>query len=339
MTDKPANQPLSPARIDSGASRDMTAGFFSNSLLAEQLDNALGWGLSLAIHAVIVLFLVYFSWPGRPAAESAGTEVGLVVGTETGEEVAGGLSESQSIDVPPPDLSDTLTGMNLPMTDLAVDELEPAAPDTVTLNELSLDDILGRETGEVGMDEQAGLILGSGGGAGGTASFFGLEAKGKRFIYVVDYSGSMTGLKLRRAKQEISRSLYTLGENMEFFIIFYNHSYLTMPGENLVKATHINKQRYVAWLMEVEGGGRTDPTGAMMKALSMEPDAVWLLSDGKFNPEACEVIRRANQYRKVRINTIAYHDDVGEAQLRLLARQNYGQYRFVPSPLGHRNRR
>ena len=54
-------------------------------------------------------------------------------------------------------------------------------------------------------------------------SLFGVVGEGYKFVYVLDRSGSMDGKPLRAVKEELIRSLSTLGSVHQFQIIFYNH--------------------------------------------------------------------------------------------------------------------
>ena len=56
------------------------------------------------------------------------------------------------------------------------------------------------------------------------------------------------------------------------------------------------------------------------------------VSDGLFDESAADVIRTANPGRRVRIHTIAFYDNEGEAVLRRIAEENRGKYRFVAPP-------
>ena len=176
-----------------------------------------------------------------------------------------------------------------------------------------------------------GSFAASGGGrGGGGASFFGLEARGKDFVYVVDYSGSMSRDKLVAAKAELIRSLSALRRNMRYYIVFYNHAHLPMPGGKLVKATEQNKRVSFAWVEQVRANGGTDPRKAMRLALSLEPDAIWLLSDGLFARQAADEIRAANPGARVQVHSIGFFSNAGEPVLRRIAEENRGAYRFVP---------
>ena len=84
-------------------------------------------------------------------------------------------------------------------------------PDTPAPEEASASDLVESEVGSMktmgGSGQGVGTDQGALGGAGGAASFFGIASRGRRFAYIVDRSGSMTGPRLAQAKQELKRSL------------------------------------------------------------------------------------------------------------------------------------
>lgn len=196
----------------------------------------------------------------------------------------------------------------------------------------------GKGIGTGGGGDGGGGTTGIGGG-GGSAGFFGVKARGFKFVFVVDYSGSMRGEKLEVTKQELIRSVSALTPNMKFYIIFYDDQFEPMPANDLVAATPQGKTQYLQWASAVSGGGGTDPREAMNLALSLKPDAVFLLSDGGFPDSYADDIRAANPGAKVQIHTIAFYDNHGEAVLQRIATENRGKYRFVPNPAGARPRR
>jgi uncharacterized protein with von Willebrand factor type A (vWA) domain len=173
-------------------------------------------------------------------------------------------------------------------------------------------------------------LAGQGGGSigGGSASFFGLRASGGKFVYVVDYSGSMVGERLDTAKRELTRSIRALDRHAKFFIIFYSDTAEAMPAKNLVRASPENCRHYLEWAQNATCGQGTAPRDAMLQALALRPTAIWLLSDGEFDPTVADAIRQANT-QKVTIHTVALVSNSGEAVLRRIAEENKGQYRFV----------
>lgn len=159
---------------------------------------------------------------------------------------------------------------------------------------------------------------------------------GRKVVYVIDYSSSMTGERLQAAKDELIRSLRKLRKNKRFYVIFYDDYEDPIPEPNLLVATKNNVQDAITWIGGATGGGGTDPTDALIHAIRLKPDTIWLLSDGCFSDSVCDVIRKTNSGRKVSINTIAFHERMGEPVLKRIAKENKGDYRFVPDPAAPR---
>ncbi|MFM8328548.1 MAG: hypothetical protein ACKN9U_27130, partial [Pirellulaceae bacterium] len=75
---------------------------------------------------------------------------------------------------------------------------------------------------------QAGGAMGASGlggteGAGAGASFFGVSALGSRFVFVVDSSTSMRGMRWESAVEELQRSIESLAPNQRFAVICFDH--------------------------------------------------------------------------------------------------------------------
>lgn len=293
-------------------------------------ESTIAWLASLLLHCGVILALVLWGWstPGAGLA-SEGADVGIVIDAG-GDDIrpdrpASDVVAAQTVPLDP-DILPAETAAEHPVTQL---ESDPFLP------EPQLEAIIGIEAGADAPEQGAtdvwdGVLAGSAATAGGSATFFGLRAEGSRFVYVVDCSSSMRGAKLRAAKNELIRSLRALNADMQFYIIFYNHRYVAMPADGLVPATDAHKIRFEAWVEGIPAAGSTNPTPAVLLALSLRPNAIWLLSDGLFESSAADAIRQANPRAGVQIHTIAFHDNHGEPQLRRIAEENRGQYRFVP---------
>jgi hypothetical protein len=180
------------------------------------------------------------------------------------------------------------------------------------------------------------------------ASFFGTEAPGHQFVYVVDTSPSMNiGLgrgpggasRLIRALAELRASIQRLSPEHAFYVILFNGRTRRMFDDNTIRpqalaATPENKHRLDDWLVSVRTGESTDPRPALRLGLAMRPSAVFLLSDGLFDvPEASvlEVINRHN-FGGTPIYTIAYEDDRCCLTMQRIALATAGEYRFVAAP-------
>jgi hypothetical protein len=161
-------------------------------------------------------------------------------------------------------------------------------------------------------------------------SFFGIRAQGQFFIYVVDCSGSMLDDdRLIRAKGELRRSIDRLQFPQRFYVIFYNDHPIPMLGGLPRPADLSAKTQLSQWLRLIEPDGGTDPRSAVALALSLQPDAVFLLSDGEFPEGTVESIARKNP-RKVPIHCIDLSGGLAGDQLARIARDSGGQYAARP---------
>lgn len=180
-----------------------------------------------------------------------------------------------------------------------------------------------------------GSGLGSGDGNGAGSQFFDMETVGTKFVYVLDGSASMTEphsearTRLDRVKIELVRSIGGLPEQMQFFVIFFNKLSVPMPAEKLQPATLENKRKYLEWCVNVKGGGGTDPRAALKKGLALQPDVIYLLTDGVFNDDVAGEVTKLNT-RGVAIHTFCFGDAAGEELVKSIAHKNNGIYKFIP---------
>lgn len=167
-----------------------------------------------------------------------------------------------------------------------------------------------------------------GAGEGGGVSYHGHSITSRHVVFVVDRSLSMEwGGRFERAKIELSKTINSLPEDVQFSIIFYG-ARLKVWSSSLKPASSRNKKRAVHWVMEQE----TIPSTATFEALAtaFEIDGVetiYLLSDGDPNvgrfttPDAiCREIRAVNTFRRVRIYTIGFFFGEVPPQYRTQAR-------------------
>ncbi|TWT99167.1 hypothetical protein Pla108_01010 [Botrimarina colliarenosi] len=135
--------------------------------------------------------------------------------------------------------------------------------------------------GSKGEGDAAG---GKAAGAPGKVSFFGAEANAHRVIFVVDNSGSMQDGRMETTLAELNQAVRRLSESQEFYVVFFSDQayplFFPEPVAESLPATQENKRRLTAWLRRVEMcvGGRI--LDAMELAASLEPDVVYLLTDG-----------------------------------------------------------
>lgn len=190
-----------------------------------------------------------------------------------------------------------------------------AAQSEVPLESLSVDLAAGSENAERRLRK--------------SANFYGIEAHGNDFVFVVDMSGSMTGARFRRARAELRRSIESLAAPQRFYVLFFNDRAWPMPASDLQEATEENLNDARRWLKQAQCQGGTNPLPALMLALDLRPDAIFLLSDGRFDPEAARQLEQSETSPPIPVHTIGFASREGEPMLRAISEASGGAYRFV----------
>jgi uncharacterized membrane protein YgcG len=190
--------------------------------------------------------------------------------------------------------------------------------------------------GAGGGDIGDGMGLGGGGGGGGAASFFGVEAQGSRFVYIVDVSGSMRGEKIAALKTELSESIKAMMEHMSFLVItFSSESQPLGDKRRWTDATDTGKRWAMEKIVALEAWGNTVPWPAFEIALAMKPapDAIYFMTDGIFDPIVADQLAVRNTgSKKVPIHCISFVDRSAEELMRRIAADSGGTYAHVPGP-------
>ena len=102
---------------------------------------------------------------------------------------------------------------------------------------------------------------------------------GRTVVYVLDRSSSMGPDRLlRRAVDAIRASLEELGPDARFQIVAYNGG-TSMPMPRPLAATAAARDRAGDWMASLTAEGRSDHKAALLEALSLRPDEVYLLTD------------------------------------------------------------
>lgn len=299
-------------------------------------------GLSILIHLILwgvaaVIYVGGMQAGGGGAAQAGGGNVGVAVMTEA---ELGGLQEAALNAESPAIMSSSDANASaaedeLPIADVFGEQSDQAGSLSSGLGSLSE----GLGAGDV----STGTGLGSGGAGGGAASFFGVEARGTRFAYICDVSGSMDagiGSSERRRidvlKTELANSLKALQENARFFVALFSSDARPLGAKlEWTKADESGK----AWAKKVVPllmpEGATEPLNAfrMVFGLRPRPEAIYFMTDGEFNPEYAAAIQRLNADYKVPIHCITFISREGEVTMRKIAADSGGSYTHVPGPL------
>lgn len=303
------------------------------------------WAASLAIHSII-LFILISSLNRCDSGLSGGEEgelrsVGIYVkqspeAEKNNESAQESLETTQDNPSPQEQIQDVL---DHPPIDPLLPELDskllgagpsksPAIPNTAS-SDIATDVLTSPST------PLAPPVMGT-----GKVNFFDAVDSGKRFVFVLDCSGSMAapqGAPIRKARKELIASLAGLNHHQQFQIVFYNTTTRAMKhrgkSADLLYATDINRTLARQFIQSVEPDGGTLHVPALERALSFNPDVIFFLTDAK-HPQLSSAdlneIRKLNG-GKAKIHSIEFGEGFRVTEgnsLEKLSRQNRGSYRY-----------
>jgi len=296
------------------------------------------WGGSLLFHLFVLLLLIFFFQfqPVRRTAPGERNAIGTVVfkqATDAGTSYV--------------DSQGNVSGEAAPTTAPSLDDLLSQDFSEANLSASLPNPTIGpsRSTGTTPNVAQSGggNLSGAGGfgrnlGGKVKVSLFGTEGTGSKFVFVIDYSASMTekgGRPFRAAKEHLLASLEPLTDFQQFNIIFFNDKHVIWrEGRQLPWANDQNKENARIFVQGRIAHGGTKIYDPLLAAIRLNPDVIFFLSDGEETdaPTGGEFadIRRNN--RGIQINAIQF--GIGAARtdrsfLRTLATQNGGEYRYI----------
>lgn len=297
-----------------------------------------GLGGSVAIHVLLILIAalitVRFTFGDAGGSGGEGVEFAVLSDVDLASENSALLADSPVVDTT---MSETISDMDL-LSDTGQDR---SAEDLSESIAPALDPGGGSLTS---LDGETGS---AGAGSGDGASFFGLEAEGHRFAYIVDVSGSMkstTGGEQTRwdlTRAELVRSLGSLQGDAEFHVQLYSSGSRSLFGVNeWTRATPINKRLSTESLFLTEPAGGTEPEPAFRTvfALEPEPDAIYYMTDGEVSDPAsfAAAVRKLNGRDRIPVHCILVGDAGSpDAQQRVeslmlnIAKQSGGRFTHI----------
>lgn len=282
--------------------------------------------LSLLIHVVMLIVAAILTMsrgtPGRPAEAPGVVEFAVLPESELD------AVESSELSVQPPSadqLIDTAQDL-LASAELTLEPLElTARPET------SLSVELGSGGDDLAIDGAAG---GGTTGSGG-ASFFGIEARGNRFAYVVDVSGSMSSEdRMPTMIDELSSSITQLLDHVSFYVVFFSDDAVPIGNRReWTDANGVGKRWARQYISRQQPLGSTNPLPAfrIISQIRPRPDAIYFMTDGQFNdPATAGQIIALNREHPSPIHCITFVTRDGEADMKRIAEATGGTYTHIP---------
>jgi hypothetical protein len=142
-----------------------------------------------------------------------------------------------------------------------------------------------------------------------TVTFFTSKAKGQRFCIIADCSGSMMGAPLLYLKQEMVKTLSSLKEESQFYVVFFSSQAIPMPSPGWVNGGKANVAKVLPWIQAMPALGGTQPLPAFMTAFQLKPrpDVIFFMTDGIIPVNVPEQVAALNQMEpRVVVNTIMF---------------------------------
>ncbi|MEP0844716.1 MAG: hypothetical protein HRF43_18615 [Phycisphaerae bacterium] len=205
--------------------------------------------------------------------------------------------------------------------------------------------VLGASGSLLGSGYAAGGRGGSGGLVGPATTFFGAAGNAYRVVYVVDVSASLR-IYLSDVKKQLISSIQALTPSQQFQIIT-NQFDRTAKADairefapnRLVYATEKNKREAVGFVnaLRVETGV-FDPLGTLRRAHQLQPELIYLLSDGDYPNVAddlLKLVKDLNARHPAKITAISF-DPAPRSRglLEAVTRQTGGFFRLVEFKAG-----
>lgn len=182
--------------------------------------------------------------------------------------------------------------------------------------------------------------VGSGRGDGQRVGFAGTSGSGRRFLYLIDRSESMSwngGAPMRRALDEAVASVESLDPKKgatKFQVAIFNHDVeIFENADSLIDVNFENKARIVRYLRSVVADGGTRPELALENALRLKPDVVFFLTDAdeelsEAALEAIQTARRRFNVKQICVVEFGRGSQPRKKTFRRLAGENGGVYVF-----------
>lgn len=188
-----------------------------------------------------------------------------------------------------------------------------------------------------GADSQLGIPGGAALGRS-TVTFFGVTSRARKVVFIIDHSGSMIG-RLHLVRAEVRRAINHLMPFQRFaIVVFAAHPHILGNQSGLIRATRsavtdmdfLLKGHHI--IAEGRNNGMVQPFAmAFRVAYAMQPDVIYFLTDGHFNPRLLQFISMQTREHPVPVNTflLLSHDPAIGSEMRQIAQLTHGTFHLV----------
>lgn len=174
--------------------------------------------------------------------------------------------------------------------------------------------------------------------AAGDVRFGSLKIEERSVAFVVDGS-RWTKNKLPELIDELGYAAGQMSADDRFAVMFFADDKVSAFADGqLVPATDANKDKLKGWLKDVRLGDAPTPKPALTKAFELRPEAVVLITDGKFKPydDVESHVASLNADGKVHVHAVGFFSTESEDDsrsfatfMRRLADRNGGRFAVV----------
>ena len=166
-------------------------------------------------------------------------------------------------------------------------------------------------------------------------SFFGVQTRAKRVVFLVDHAGRMVG-HLYLLRREVQRSIRHLLPFQRFAVIEISATYKILGPDKLLRASPANRAmvlpRVHNMIAENRDFGELLPFLRPFKAAwAMHPQVIFFLTDGYVDPRLIADIADLNRQYPIRVYTFTFMGDNKRHQenLRKIAAETRGKFLYL----------
>ncbi|MBB48003.1 MAG: hypothetical protein CMJ33_05585 [Phycisphaerae bacterium] len=289
----------------------------------------LGCAISIPFHLLLIFYLAFIRIPGPPGLPEVESVIDFAVLAES-------ELQEMEVELEIEELAAEETELDDALSEMLAEEAEDLSVASVTeFDDSGSVPTPGSSSGFSDSDS-------AGTGLSGSASFFGVGGRGRRFAFIIDMSGSMKeDDRFKRAVRQLRQSISDLPDFITICLSLFSSgadSPLQPPFQrDWLPMNRRNKQQIIRWIEDVSPENGTEPLPAFRQIFKLEnrPDVVYFLTDGAIPQDTPDRVSELNaKGRPVIINTFAFGDQADVAPLLRIARESGGKCKQIGLPGG-----